>query len=378
MKELPKISIYYLSIGSGHLMAAKALYQAFINTYPDSPIYLTDPFENALDIFPELIEKLQSMSLLLAPDLYDNLWRRGVSINFRDWFIGNKSLQNLLVNELKNNTPDILITTHGLLCAIAASLRKETNIFKNLYGVLTDFGVHTFWPKKNIDGFFVPHEDVRNTFIYYGCNPNIIKVTGVPLRSQFEKALDTPLTITDKGLRVLILSGGMRSGAYVDMNQFVLDFLEKIKHKQIDLYITFVTGNQTQLKNKIEKESLYEGCDLNVVGFVDNMYEHLSTHDILITKPGGLIISEALATGICIILCSQGSGEASANAEFLARHGLAFRGNTPEEAIDILETCSDHPDIVLNMKEKAKKFGNPNSANLIVNSIMMNLNPIVR
>lgn len=373
MNHSPKISIYYLSVGSGHLMAAKALHQAFSNAYPNSPIYITDPFENALEIFPELIEKLQSMSLLIAPDLYDNLWRRGVHNNLHDWFTDNKVLQNILIKELDAHGTDILITTHGLLCALTASLRKKSGVISHLYGVFTDFGVQPLWPMKNIDGYFVPHEEIRNTLIYQGCNPDVIQVTGIPIRSQFTKSINNPITIPGKVLRVLIMSGGMHSGAYVDMNQFVMNLLDKLKDRKFkDLHITVVTGNQNQLKNKIEKEGSDSELELSVVGFVDNVYQLLSKHDILITKPGGLIISEALATGICMILCSHGSGEGSANAEFLAKHGIAFRGYTPDEVIDVLENCFQNPNIVFRMKAEAKKLGTPMAADLIVSSIMKN------
>src|SRR5690349_5441360 len=69
------ISILYLSVGSGHQMAAESLANAIKLANPDLPVVAQDPFSENTKILPKIINALQTILVTIAPDLYDLAWR---------------------------------------------------------------------------------------------------------------------------------------------------------------------------------------------------------------------------------------------------------------------------------------------------------------
>ncbi len=96
----------------------------------------------------------------------------------------------------------------------------------------------------------------------------------------------------------------------------------------------------------------------------------MAAHDIVITKPGGLTVAEALALGKPLILCQPAPGVETANLEFLARQGVALPGRTAGEAIRSLEVFIHDSDRVKNMQTRAFSLGFPNSAQVVVDLIL--------
>ncbi len=118
------------------------------------------------------------------------------------------------------------------------------------------------------------------------------------------------------------------------------------------------------------KQAEAKKINARIVGFVPDLPRLMMKNDILITKPGGLIISEALAVGMCIILTEPLPGQERANASFLARSGAAFKGETPEEVEQALRFVMENPSVIAEMKTKTRELGHPNSSDMIAKVIL--------
>jgi len=357
------ISIYYLSIGSGHQAAAKALAEAFRAKLPRVGVRVVDPFANSIEVLPAILEKLQAASIVLTPNLYDNLWRKGTALSLYDWFTDLNILDDLLASEMAKHPADVVVATHVLPFLLIQKLRQRQELPLLNYGVMTDFAAHPYWPIEDIDGYFVGHDEVRNMLMYRGCDPEKIYATGIPISLDYSRKVMPPMEPGARKLRTLLIIGGVRSGAYVGSKQYAFDLINLLAENQVrDLELTLITGNQRSAKNEMDKYAQSVPFALNVCGFVNNMPTIMAENDILITKPGGLIVSEALASGICMLTMKGGPGQESANAEFLARHGVAFRAEAPAEALEVLQRCIANPQLVSERRATAKKLGRPHAA----------------
>ena len=69
----------------------------------------------------------------------------------------------------------------------------------------------------------------------------------------------------------------------------------------------------------------------NILGFVPNMHEPMAVADLIITKPGGLTTSEALALGKPLFILNPIPGQEAANRDFLLQHGAAEKANRVED-----------------------------------------------
>ena len=69
----------------------------------------------------------------------------------------------------------------------------------------------------------------------------------------------------------------------------------------------------------------------HVLGFATNMHELMAVADLVITKPGGLTSSEALAMGKPLFILNPIPGQEAANSDFLLEHGAAAKANRVED-----------------------------------------------
>ncbi|HEY70618.1 MAG TPA: glycosyltransferase [Anaerolineae bacterium] len=366
--------VLYLKIGSGHQMAAQALESAIRRETPELRIQTLDPLTQSIELLPMVLERLQAASIILTPAWADRVWRRGNPPGLTDRMLEFGGLQKLVGDQLVEHDAQIVAATHVLPCLLASSLKARSRFPEKVYGVVTDWGVHRFWPMTGVDGYFVAHEDVRQTLIYRGIDPGIVHVTGIPIRLGFEQFEKASPERPDRKLKVLVLVGGLQVGAYVGLQQNLIALVDAIQALDVEgLELTIITGKSRSLRRMLNRRVRKRGLEANVLGLVENMHDLMAQHDILITKPGGLIVAEGLASGICLILFRPGPGQEEANVDFLARHGGALCGETPDEIVDALQRCVEDPSLVKRMKRQARELGRPCAAKHVASYILQDL-----
>ena len=102
------------------------------------------------------------------------------------------------------------------------------------------------------------------------------------------------------------------------------DMVENVKTLDaldIDYQIVVICGNN---KNAYEQLSaLNTTKKLYVYGFVNNVEMFMSAADLIVTKPGGLTSSEALAKRLPMVIVNPIPGQEDRNVEFLLNNGAA-------------------------------------------------------
>lgn len=370
------ICVLYLTIGSGHQMAAEAVEAAIRLQDPKQRVHAIDPLSESIEVLPIVLERLQAASIVLTPAWADRMWRRGNAYGLRDRMLEIGVLQKPVEETLIEKRAQVVVATHVLPCVLAASLKERGAMPLQVFGVVTDWGVHRFWPASGVDGYFVAHEDIRQTLVYRGIDPDIVHVTGIPIRLGFEQFADQPTYKSAGGLRVLVVVGGLQSGAYVGLQQNLIALVDAIHELRDErLRLTIVTGKSRTLRMRLSRRVNRLGLNAEVLGLVDNIHVLMAEHDILITKPGGLAVAEGLASGICMILFRPGPGQEEANVDFLARHGGALCGESPSDVVGALKRCVDDPTLVERMKRQAKALGRPFAARHIAEHVLRLMAP---
>jgi processive 1,2-diacylglycerol beta-glucosyltransferase len=98
-----------------------------------------------------------------------------------------------------------------------------------------------------------------------------------------------------------------------------------------------------------------------VLGFVTNMHELMAVSDLIITKPGGLTSSEALAMGKPLFILNPIPGQEAANSDFLLEHGAAAKANRVEDLPYRIEQLLGTKKLA-EMGRAAKALGRPDAA----------------
>jgi processive 1,2-diacylglycerol beta-glucosyltransferase len=117
---------------------------------------------------------------------------------------------------------------------------------------------------------------------------------------------------------------------------------------------------QTKYKDR------YPNKEIVVYGFTEDIPSLMETSDILISKPGGLTTSEAIAKQLPLMIPYMLPGQEEENAEFLVKSGAAIMVdhiNAIHEEIDRLIRC---PKTLMNMRRNMKRLSRTYSLDGII------------
>jgi processive 1,2-diacylglycerol beta-glucosyltransferase len=90
-----------------------------------------------------------------------------------------------------------------------------------------------------------------------------------------------------------------------------------------------VTGRNEELRRDLAAQDRKHPT--HVLGFASNMHELMAVADLIITKPGGLTSSEALAMAKPLFILNPIPGQEAANSDFLLERGAAVKVNRVED-----------------------------------------------
>ena len=127
----------------------------------------------------------------------------------------------------------------------------------------------------------------------------------------------------------------------------------------MDFQIVSICGNNKRLYNKINRLELSK--NIFNYGYIDNVDVFMDACDCIITKPGGLTTSEALAKQIPMLINNPIPGQEDRNVEFLLNAGAAIKisSTTPiDEAVYQLFLDDER---TKNMKASMKLLAKPNA-----------------
>jgi processive 1,2-diacylglycerol beta-glucosyltransferase len=125
-----------------------------------------------------------------------------------------------------------------------------------------------------------------------------------------------------------------------------------------DFQTIIVCGKNKKLYNKLER---YSNRDVHILEFTDKIAYYMSVADILVTKPGGMTITEALNIGVPMALISPIPGHEEKNARFLLNQGAAISLSAEDSFIATLKQLLYNPTRLSTMKEMAKSLSKPNA-----------------
>lgn len=270
---------------------------------------------------------------------------------------------------LARHQPDAVLATHAFPFRALALFKSHGHLQIPLFGLVTDFRAHRYWGAPGADIYFASSDDARRDLIRYGIPAEKIKFTGIPLRRDFSSLppkaeARKKLNLKERKPCVAVMGGG--HGLLPE--NFLKTLLDSDLSKIADWII--VCGSNQQLKNGWEKILKKNGAapGIRLLGYTQQVPLILRASDILISKAGGVTVSEALAASIPMILLSSETGQESQNAEFLLSNRAALRGgNTPRAILFAARSLLENPSALSAMRQSCRKLAKPSAAHEIVN-----------
>lgn len=364
-----KILILSSGTGEGHNSAAYAVAEALDRA--GAAHELVDPLTFRSQRTAKLVTASYNGIIKKTPAAFGLIYRAGALYSstrlVSPVYYANARYAGALRDYIDANRFDAVVTTHLFAMEALTAMRRKFGAGVPCYGVLTDYTCIPFFHETRLDGYFIPHDDLRPELEAKGVDGARLHATGIPVSARF--AAHRPRAEAREALGVaadakmlLIMTGGAGCG-----NPFALcDALLRLGEPPETFLLV---GHNAELQEKLSKK--YGGCAwLHLVPFTREVPLYMNAADALISKPGGLSSTEAAVANIPLVHLLAFNGCETKNVEFFTAHGLSVRADREDEAILAAKRLLDDPDAAERMRQAQRREIHPDAADRIAEAVM--------
>lgn len=357
------ILILSSAIGSGHMRASAALSRGLelLNT-PCSCLTLDFPRE----VSPAVERVLRAAyleSLKLWPTAYGRLYRSsgGAHAETYQHYLGKPGLR-ALERLVAANGARALVAPHFYGAGVLESYkRRHPDTFCAV--VLTDYTPHALGVPPNLDLYLVADENAAEVMVRLGVPEERVHPTGIPIDPAFEKPVD-PAAVRPELLGipeeddlpiVLVMGGGLGGGA---LGRVVGSLIEASPA----MHLVVLCGSNEEARRRLTHLAQKRRHPATFMGFTDRVRELMAASHVLVSKPGGLSCTEALAAGLPQVLYHPIPGNEEENAAAMVRYGAGVLVENDREVLAETLKVLTSPSVRRRMADAARAAHKPHSA----------------
>lgn len=266
---------------------------------------------------------------------------------------------------IRSAGPNVIVCTQMIPSAMVSWLKSRRRLQTPVVGVLTDFGTHDFWIQPGVDRYCVAHQSLVETFASSDRQGDVVG-TGVPLMPGFSVPLSQiearrQLGLPHQDAIVLVLGGGL--GLNVD------SITAQLLARPCKARLLIVPGrNRAAEQNLAALQERYPDR-MRVCSWTERMDLHMRAADIIVGKPGGISVAEALACGRPLFATRSLGGQEGFNVDFLERHGVGALVSD-DELVHRIQALVDQPEQLMEAQRRAWALGSRNGAARIAELVL--------
>jgi 1,2-diacylglycerol 3-beta-galactosyltransferase len=367
-----RVLILTADAGYGHRSAAVAIEAAIEERYGDQcTTRVLNPLREAgsPSIMQTLAEDRYDGIVQNEPGLYELGYRisDGVATAALIEQISSILLYDTLKELLDQHQPDVIVSTYPFYLEPLNFVFDRTREAIPLVSVITDLvTVHTIWFSPRVDLCLVPTGLVRRKALRNGVPADRVHVTGLPVHPRFGAETRPPAEIRAElgwktDLPTALVVGGTRVANVGALTRL-------IDRSGLKVQMAIVAGGDEKLHAQLAAEAWHS--EVHVYGFVEDMPALIHASDLVMTKAGGLIVSETLACGRPLILFSAISGQETGNVEYVTSAGAGEWAATSTEALaHLVRWLASDRKILAKRTANARRVGHPQAAYDVVDLI---------
>lgn len=373
-EQQKRILILSAPIGSGHSRAANAIKEELLKK-DDVCVTMGSVFDFCPKIFGNMLLSSYLVLLKIFPYGYDLLYKWGDQRNswlfryFVNWLFTFGAYD--FIDKVK---PDLVITTHVTPAGIIAQYKKKYKKRLPLFGVITDYSMHKWWIYSEINAYIVADKSIFSEYFPYLDEKQQLWDCGIPIHDEFnsdvvdKQELKAKLGLPDDVFLCLLTGGGE---GLLPMDEIVQAWQEETQ--EVDkIFFVVICGKNERVRKRIEGLKLPY---VKAVGYIDNVDEYMKVADLLVSKAGGVTITEAVSCNLPVMLFKPLPGQELVNTEYLLSNGLVTIASDVKEICTKLKSfVHDEDDELIKIKKQQQKLAKQQATKNIVEKIYEYLN----
>ncbi len=306
----------FLQISSGHHQVADALIDGIKTMDPSVECDKVDILHYGYGKIEGVVSNVYLKWIAHFPQMYSWVYRKVVceenqeDKRYRHYELLFLSVMQDIIEEKK---PDIIICTHALPSYLLSILKQRGFLSIPVVNVYTDYFIHRLWGREGIDVHLVPSIPMKKQLLEKGVNEDQIYVTGIPIHHKFSKADRFEVKQHDS-LHLLLTGGNLGVG-------LIEKFVEKVQNQKIQYSV--LCGKNEKLYERLAQMNSSQITPIPFIESREKMDLLYKSCDGIITKPGGVTISESLFKRVPIFVYHTLPGQEEYNLSQLQQLGVA-------------------------------------------------------
>jgi 1,2-diacylglycerol 3-beta-galactosyltransferase len=363
--DLPRrILILFADYGYGHRSASMALQAALEKRYGERvQAVMVNPIEEKSA--PDFLRKEQERydeRVTQNPKMYK------FAYDLSDMGINTALTENAMIvmlhepisTILKKHRPDAILNTYPLFNAPLSGVYTTTKTHIPTITAVTDFTqVSRMWFHQDCDLTTVPTQTAQQLALERGLDPQKLRITGIPVHPAITGDSRSQADIRQEfgwqtNRTTLLVVGSKRV-------RNLPDVLHAVNHSGLPLQLVLVAGGDDDLFERYQAVEWH--LPVHIYNRVDNIPTMMNAADVIACKAGGLITSEALASGLPILYIDAIQGQETGNVDYVTGEGAGEYAKSAMEALEILfHWLEADGHLLAERAANVRRIGFPNAA----------------
>lgn len=328
----------FLQIPSGHHQVASALIDSIQRVNPAIKCGKTDILAYSYGKVEKFISQFYINWISSFPKIYNLIYQNTVykepqkEKRYRVYeFLFLRFMKKLIAE----TNPDLIVCTHSLPSYMLNYLKQKAEITTPIINVYTDYFIHQLWGIDCIDQHFVPTAQMKKLLLEKGVREEQIFITGIPVHKKIIKRTAMKLPSCNNTFTVVVSGGNLGIGAIEELLEDLINYYPN------KLKLIVLCGKNRGLYKKISSLNLDYIEAYPFIASMDKMNQLYEEMDAIITKPGGVTISECIYKRKPIFIYHALPGQEQINLEHLKDNGLVFHLKKKRVLEQVLSVLKD-------------------------------------
>jgi processive 1,2-diacylglycerol beta-glucosyltransferase len=356
-REKDKILILSATFGDGHKQVANAISEAIDLSLPDVEPIILDIMHWLHPYLYPVSNYFYKKVIKKFPQVYSYLYQKT-----RESSPFSEKVNALfsfglgpMLEIIEGINPKVVVSTYPFAAGIMSKLKEQGLIDVPVVTIITDYTDHSYWIHPCTDQYVVGSEQVQERLISLGVDQYKIKCTGIPIRQKFIQTESREVLAAKYGLNpnkftILVMGGGE---GLIGKGLSTFHAFERLTSP---IQFIIICGRNKKLQKQLKEELDTSKHKVILMGFCENVNELMGVSDLMISKPGGVTTSEAMAMELPLLIYNPLPGQEEDNADYLVKTGLAILAENEKDLIAKIHQMTHSSIPLLSMKLKTRVF----------------------
>lgn len=333
--------------GSGHHNVSKAVKEQLLALDQSLGIEIRDLFSVTNPLLEQYAYDLYELITKEMPELYNYFYRKRKDCTeyYIDEITSIMGLQRLTEYILETE-PRLIVATFPLCSNIVSRFKKKQKSSIPLATCITDVVDSYEWLSDETDLYLLPAGCVKSSLIKKGIPESRLKVTGIPVRKSFIDVENIGKPSPEEIKRVVVMGGGR---GHFDVELELLETLDRMSGVETSI----ITGRNRELFEKLQAQGFQ---NTKIIGFVKDPAFLMRRTSLLVTKPGGVTLFEAINCETPLVAKMPNIGQEIENANFIKKYSLGAVKDTTLEVAGEIERLLGSCEEITKLEDNIRSF----------------------